>query len=102
VLRAGALPAARVRNAARTQSRYVFVDLTTLDSLLASETSAASGTSTATEHNGPGAGAEGRAGRLHAARSLVVGGVIAGLLVAGAMAGVIAMVADLVGAIART
>jgi hypothetical protein len=49
-----------------------------------------------------GAVAEGRAGRLHAARSLLIGGLVAGLLAAAALAGVIAMITELVQAIAQT
>lgn len=80
----------RVRRTNRARSRYAFIDLTSLDSLLANDH--------ASER---GAVAEGRAGRLHAARSLLIGGLVAGVLAAAALAGVIAMITDLVRTIAQ-
>jgi hypothetical protein len=80
----------RVRRTSRARSRYALIDLASLDSLLAND-----------QASERGAAAEGRAGRFHAARSLLIGGLVAGLLAAAALAGVIAMVTDLVRSIAQ-
>lgn len=90
VLRAGTLPAVRVRRTSRTRSRYTLIDLASLDSLLVND-----------QASERGAAAEGRAERLHAACSLLIGGLVAGLLAAAALAGIIAMVTDLVRTIAQ-
>jgi hypothetical protein len=86
------MPTAAGKRYAWVRPERPLVALTPLDSLLVSGPTAG---------NARRAAAEGRAGRFAAARSLLIGGVAAGMLVAVALTGITVMVADIIRSIAE-